>query len=243
MRARSALTTAVLSALLIAGCGGSDGGGTTSEAPSGAATTAAPAAPAATTPTATAGGCRTVAAPDTAGRTVPKPTKADDLPKGAKATVLLRTSCGPITIQLDAAAQPKTASTFAYLVKKGFYDGLPFHRIAGEPGQDFVIQGGSPGGTPDGGPGWSVRETPPADAAYTRGVVAMAKTGTEPAGTSGSQFFIVTGQDVGLPADYAIAGKVIDGDQTVTKISAVDKDGSDVPLSPVLIEKAILKVR
>jgi peptidyl-prolyl cis-trans isomerase B (cyclophilin B) len=248
MRTPVALLTAVSLTVALAACGSGGGDANTSDAPSGgaspdtgAASTAAPAP--APTAKATTGGCRTVKAPDTSGRTVPKPTSADALPKGAKATVLLQTSCGPITIQLDTAKQPKTASTFAYLVKKKFYDGLPFHRIAGQPGQDFVIQGGAPGGAPDGGPGWSVQEKPPADAAYTRGVVAMAKTGDEPAGTSGSQFFIVTGQDVGLPPDYAIAGKVVGGDQTVSNIAAVHKDSSDVPLSPVLIEKATLTTK
>ena len=80
---------------------------------------------------------------------------------------------------------------FAALAEKGFFDGLTFHRIV--PG--FVIQGGDPTGDGQGGPGYTVVEAPPKDLAYTRGVVAMAKTGAEPAGTSGSQFFVVTGDE------------------------------------------------
>ncbi len=236
MRALLALLTAVSLALLTAGCAEDKKDASAATSPA----TVVASTPAPAPPASSADGCRTVTAPDTAGRSVPEPGKGDQLPKGAKVSVLLQTSCGPITIALDTTSQPKTASTFAYLVRKGFYDGLPFHRIAGTPGQEFVIQGGSPGGAPDGGPGWSVQEDPPSDAAYVRGVVAMAKTGAEPAGTSGSQFFIVTGADVGLPPDYAIAGKVTKGDDTVTKIAAVEKDDQDVPISPVLIEKATL---
>jgi len=256
MRALLALLTTALLAVTFAACGGDDttkssapdgseSGGITASAETNATTPAAdlPENQTDDTTAPDAGGCEAVKAPDTADRTVKKPGKADQLPKGAKATVTMKTSCGTIVIALDTKNQPKTASTFAYLVKKGFYDGLPFHRIAGTPDNQFVIQGGSPGGAPDGGPGWSVQEDPPADAKYTRGVVSMAKTGAEPAGTSGSQFYIVTGADVGLPPDYAIAGKVTEGDDTVTKISEVEKDGSDVPLEPVLIEKATLKVQ
>lgn len=251
MRAPLALLTALLLAVAFAACGGDDvqkssaPDGSGSSASTSPATASTSPATAETTAAADAGGgaCKTVKAPDTADRSVPKPGKADQLPKGAKATVTMETSCGTIVMALDTKNQPVTASTFAYLVKKGFYDGLPFHRIAGTPDAQFVIQGGAPGGAPDGGPGWSVQEDPPADASYVRGVVAMAKTGAEPAGTTGSQFFIVTGADVGLPADYAIAGKVTEGDDTVTKISEVEKDDQDVPLSPVLIEKATLKVQ
>ena len=98
---------------------------------------------------------------------------------------------------------PKTTASFASLVRKGFFDGLTFHRVV--PG--FVIQGGDPKGDGTGGPGYTTVDTP-RDAAYTSGVVAMAKTGAEPAGTSGSQFFVVTGDNASLPPDYAVLGKV-----------------------------------
>ena len=107
----------------------------------------------------------------------------------------MQTSHGTFEITLDAERAPITASSFASLVTQGFYDGLTFHRIV--PG--FVIQGGCPDGTGMGGPGYKVEEAPPEDLRYVRGVVAMAKAGMEAAGTSGSQFFVVTGNDVGLP--------------------------------------------
>ncbi len=72
-----------------------------------------------------------------------------------------------------------------------------------------MIQGGDPTASGMGGPGYSARDTPPADTTYLKGTVAMAKTEAEPPGTSGSQFYIVTGPDAGLPPDYAVLGKVV----------------------------------
>ena len=74
-----------------------------------------------------------------------------------------------------------------------------------------MIQGGDPLGTGTGGPGYSVDEKPPANLAYTKGIVAMAKSSAEPPGRSGSQFFVVTGADAGLPPEYALVGKVEQG--------------------------------
>ena len=71
--------------------------------------------------------------------------------------------------------------------------------------------GGDPTQSGSGGPGYQTRDVPPGDASYVKGVVAMAKTQAEPRGTSGSQFFVVTGADIGLPPDYAIVGTVTDG--------------------------------
>src|ERR687886_744965 len=90
-------------------------------------------------------------------------------------------SSTPAAVELDADKAPKTSASVAYLVRKGFYDGLTFHRIA----DGFVIQGGDPRGDGTGGPGYKVRERPPGNTRYVRGVVAMAKAGNEPAGTSG----------------------------------------------------------
>ena len=108
----------------------------------------------------------------------------------------MQTSCGTFEIALDTKRAPKTTNSFAYLADEGFYDDLTFHRIV--PG--FVIQGGDPLGTGTGGPGYSVDEKPPANLAYTKGTVAMAKSSAEPPGRSGSQFFVVTGADAGLAA-------------------------------------------
>ena len=152
---------------------------------------------------------------------------------------VLKTSCGNITVQLDQKTSPKTAASFASLVKQGFYDGTIFHRIV--PG--FVIQGGDPTGQGSGGPGYSVRDKPPADTVYSQGVVAMAKTQVEPAGTSGSQFYIVTAQDAGLPPDYAVLGEVVKGLDVALAIDQLGdpaSGGAGVPLQTVLLEKATL---
>jgi cyclophilin family peptidyl-prolyl cis-trans isomerase len=157
--------------------------------------------------------------------------------------VRMTTNCGEIDIRLDVKGAPKTAASVASLVKQGFYDNLTFHRISAPNGSDFVIQGGDPLGTGQGGPGYSVTERPPSHAQYTRGVVAMAKTMVEQPGTSGSQFFIVTAEDAPLPPDYAIAGKVVKGDDTVSKIAAVPADAQERPQAPVVIESAKLVER
>lgn len=151
-----------------------------------------------------------------------------------------QTSHGTFEITLDTDRAPVTASSFASLARQGFYDGLTFHRIV--PG--FVIQGGCPEGTGMGGPGYKVEEAPPADLRYVRGVVAMAKTAAEPAGTSGSQFFVVTGADVGLPPEYALVGRVTAGDDVIGAIEGVDTDRrTDMPEEPVIIERVAVERR
>lgn len=172
---------------------------------------------------------------------IPKPTLTLDPTKHY--VVNLSTNCGKIEIALDVAQAPKTAASFAYLVKMGFYNDLTFHRIV----SGFVIQGGDPAGNGSGGPGYTVVEKPPLNTQYTRGVVAMAKTVTDPPGTSGSQFFIVTGANAGLPAQYAILGRVVGGQSTVRAISKVatkvGPDGEDsTPSIPIVIDKATLSV-
>ena len=122
-------------------------------------------------------------------------------------TVNVRTNLGSFAFRLNVKDSPCTTSSFASLVRKRFFDGTTFHRIV----RGFVIQGGDPTGTGSGGPGYAVVDVPPDGAAYTRGVVAMAKTAAEPAGTSGSQFFVVTGKDALLPPEYALLGKVSSG--------------------------------
>ena len=143
------------------------------------------------------------------------------------------TSCGSFTVTFDENS-PKTAASMEYLAEEGVYDGTGFHRIV--PG--FVIQGGDPAADGTGGPGYSVTEAPAKDAAYTEGVVAMAKSGTEAPGTSGSQFFVVTGGDAGLPPDYAIAGTVTDGMDTVQRIADQGVQDGVPPKMPVIIESA-----
>jgi cyclophilin family peptidyl-prolyl cis-trans isomerase len=152
--------------------------------------------------------------------------------------VTLATNCGAIAIQLDVKRAPRTSASFAYLVRRGFYDDLTFHRVAA----NFVIQGGDPNGDGSGGPGYTIVERPPADMRYTRGTVAMAKTGADPAGASGSQFFIVTAPEAPLPAQYALLGRVVGSLAAVQAIAkqptVPPQDGA--PAKPVVISHASL---
>jgi cyclophilin family peptidyl-prolyl cis-trans isomerase len=167
-----------------------------------------------------------------------KETSAPALDSSKTYTVTLKTNQGTFAFDLDVKDSPNTTASFAALVEKGFYDALTFHRIV--PG--FVIQGGDPNGDGAGGPGYTTVDTPPADAKYTKGVVAMAKTATEPPGTAGSQFFVVTGADSGLPPDYALLGKVSSGMDVVDKIDKLGdpSDPNGVPTKRVVIEKATI---
>lgn len=170
---------------------------------------------------------------------IPPPTQKLD--PARTYVVKLNTNCGDIQIQLDVKRAPKTASSFAYLVKRGFYDNLTFHRIAA----GFVIQGGDPAGDGSGGPGYTIVEKPPPNLTYTPGTVAMAKTATEPDGASGSQFFIVTGTASQLPPQYALVGHLVGGTAAVGAIARIPsnppQDGA--PSSPVVIRRAVLVTR
>jgi cyclophilin family peptidyl-prolyl cis-trans isomerase len=234
---RSLFTLLVCAALgaLAAGCGGSSGGSGSGASSTGTAGTSGVVTAGAKLPA----GCTRVEDPGD---------RADEAhqkrPTGrlsGPATVAMQTNCGAFTITLDVDRAPKTAASFATLVKRGFYDGLTFHRISGDPASGpFVIQAGDPLANGLGGPGYSIREKPPADLKYTKYTVAMAKTQSEPAGTSGSQFFIVTAADAGLPPDYALVGKVTDGQATVDRIAKVPANGNEQPIVPIVISKATL---
>jgi peptidyl-prolyl cis-trans isomerase B (cyclophilin B) len=148
-------------------------------------------------------------------------------------TAVLDTSCGNIEMTLDAASAPTTVNNFVFLAQQGFYDDTSFHRAA----QDFVVQGGDPAGDGSGGPGYTFQgEVPPAGVGYTVGSVAMAKGGQEPAGTAGSQFFIVTspaaGSGQGLealntePYQYAALGQVTKGLKVAQKIESFAPEGT-----------------
>jgi peptidyl-prolyl cis-trans isomerase B (cyclophilin B) len=181
-----------------------------------------------------ANGCKQVEAPQ------PKQVKLkapeQTVRPGEKLTAVVETSCGSFEIALDTKRAPKTTNSFAFLAEEGFYDDLTFHRVV--PG--FVIQGGDPLGTGLGGPGYKVVEKPPANLAYTKGIVAMAKSSGEPPGTSGSQFFVVTGADAGLPPEYALVGKVSGGMDVVERIGKLGT-AEEKPKQTVLIEKMTIE--
>jgi cyclophilin family peptidyl-prolyl cis-trans isomerase len=167
---------------------------------------------------------------------VPRPTGR--LNPAKRYVVTLTTNCGAIAIQLDVKRAPKTTASFAYLVERGFYNDLTFHRVAA----NFVIQGGDPNGDGSGGPGYTIVEQPPVNLQYTRGTVAMAKTETDPAGASGSQFFIVTANGTELPPQYALVGRVVGsmaGVNAISKLATIPpQDGQ--PIHPVVISRATL---
>ncbi len=232
--------TAVLNALLLVlvltltACGSGDDESSTTTAA--ATTTEAATTEAETTPAAPEGSdCETVEAPE------PTPDGGQEAPSGKldsskEYRLDFETNCGPFTIALDPKGAPNTSASLVALARDGFFDGVGFHRVV--PG--FVIQGGDPTGTGTGGPGYKTVDVPPQEAQYVQGVVAMAKSGLEPPGTSGSQFFVVTGPDAQLPPEYAIVGKVTDGLETVLKIDALGV-GDGPPSIPVVIEKVTVE--
>jgi cyclophilin family peptidyl-prolyl cis-trans isomerase len=196
MRSARALSllAGLLASLLLASCGGGDDTSSSST-------------------TASATGCEPAEQPAPKDTNFGKPEHV--LKPGQTATATVVTSCGDFVIELDTKGSPKTSNSFAFLAEQGFYDETWFQRIV--PG--FVIQGGDPAGDGTGGPGYSVDEPPPDDTSYLKGSVAMAKSSVEPPGRSGSQFFVVTAADAGLPPDYALLGKVVDGMDVVDRIA------------------------
>jgi peptidyl-prolyl cis-trans isomerase B (cyclophilin B) len=231
---RLPVTTLCALALLAAGCG-DDSKDTSEPATSSATSETAPTQ----TETATAGGCEPAEAPparEDGGERKPK----GKLNPDKTYTVTVKTNCGSFSWDLDLEAAPKTSASIVALAKKGFYDGTVFHRIV--PG--FVIQGGDPTGSGGGGPGYKTRDIPPADTIYGKGTVAMAKAGDEPAGTAGSQFFVVTADAGGaqLTPDYAVIGRVSKGIDTVDTIGRLG-DANQQPTQVVVIEKMSVRVK
>jgi peptidyl-prolyl cis-trans isomerase B (cyclophilin B) len=210
-------------ALAVAGCGGGDdGSGSTAATTSGSDTAA----------TVSAGpeGCKQVSQPPQKPNGGAKKPSAP-LDPGKRYLATIETNCGSFTITLDQKKAPQTAASFVALARSGFYEETVFHRIV--PG--FVIQGGDPTGTGTGGPGYKTVDKPPRSTRYTRGSVAMAKGGDEAPGTAGSQFFVVTGQDAGLPPDYALLGEVTKGLDVAERIGMLGDPATEQPTAVVAI--------
>lgn len=167
------------------------------------------------------------------------------LEEGTDYVMVMETSKGTIEIDLAEEESPITVNSVVFLAKEGFYDGLRFHRLV----EGFALQGGDPCGDGSGGSGYQVTEAPPEGFVYEEGVVAMAKAGPDPAGTSGSQFFIVPGdQAETLPAQYAFLGRVIGGMDVVKEIEAVPTEDPGTgeksrPLQDVLILTVTIEER
>ncbi|MEM7276213.1 MAG: peptidylprolyl isomerase, partial [Actinomycetota bacterium] len=142
------------------------------------------------------------------------------------------TNLGTITAELDAAKAPETVNNFVYLARYHYYDGTQFHRII----EDFMIQGGDPNGDPPGtgGPGYTIAEEVPQPGEYQVGSLAMAKR-TAP-GTTGAQFFIVTGPaGEGLPPEYSLFGQVTEGLEVVQAIEVLPTDERDAPTEDIIV--------
>jgi peptidyl-prolyl cis-trans isomerase B (cyclophilin B) len=145
-------------------------------------------------------------------------------------TATMHTSEGPIQLELFEEDAPKTVDNFTRLAGEGFYDGLIFHRVI----PDFMIQGGCPQGTGTGGPGYTF-EDEINDHKVVRGTLAMANAGPN---TNGSQFFIVTTDAAPwLDGKHTVFGRVASGQDTVDRISEVDRDARDKPRQNVVIER------
>jgi cyclophilin family peptidyl-prolyl cis-trans isomerase len=158
--------------------------------------------------------------PTACGSEVPLPARAlsfaapDELGVTGTVTAVLHTSCGDITLALDASTAPATVNSFVYLAEQGYFDGTVSHRVV--PG--FVIQLGDPTATGRGGPGYLIPdELPAAGFVYSRGTVAMANAGPN---TGGSQFFLVLA-DVPLPPSFSVFGTVTDGLEAMDLIALV----------------------
>jgi len=177
-------------------------------------------------------GCVPVQNPGTSARTRQPPTTKLD--PSLKYDVTISTNCGDFTIRLDPLRSPNATASFASLVQSGFYDGTLFDRIT-----PSFIQAGDPTDTGTGGPGYTTIDKPVRDTSYTHGVVAMAKTGVQPPGTAGSQFFVVTAEDAGLTPDYAVVGTVVQGLDVVDRLGKLH-DGSDQPTERIEIQRATL---
>ncbi len=143
---------------------------------------------------------------------------------------------GVIKAELYPEIAPNTVNNFISLVKKGFYDGVIFHRVI--PG--FMIQGGDPEGTGMGGPGYSIKGEFTGNGfknelRHKRGVLSMARTMMP--NSAGSQFFIMHDAAPHLDNQYAAFGKVIEGLEVVDAIAKVKRDYNDRPETPQVMKK------
>jgi len=152
--------------------------------------------------------------------------------------VVLETNQGKIEIKLFNDIAPKTCENFLGLIKKGYYNGVVFHRVI----KGFMVQGGDPTGTGRGGESmWGDKfedEVTPGIGFSKKGLLAMANAGPN---TNGSQFFITTAATPWLNMKHTIFGEVISGYDVVEKIENTPVDASDRPLEQQKIVRIVLK--
>ncbi|MFM8602112.1 MAG: peptidylprolyl isomerase [Actinomycetota bacterium] len=150
-------------------------------------------------------------------------------------TATMETSMGTIVIALDAINAPVTVNNFVFLAGYHYYDGIIFHRII----NGFVCQGGDPGGTGTGGPGYRFEDEPVKNR-YQIGSLAMANAGPN---TNGSQFFLISGPNgVTLPPQYNHFGQVVKGLDVVDAMQKVPTGRGDRPVTDVVINSVTITV-
>ena len=149
----------------------------------------------------------------------------------ANPTVTIETNHGTITAEMFVDKAPKTAGNFIELAKKGYYDGIIFHRVI----DGFMIQGGDPTGTGRGGPGYTIKDEFAPGLAHTHpGIFSMANAGPN---SGGSQFFITLAATPWLDGKHAIFGKVTAGLDVVKTIGKVQVGRGDKPVQDVVMKK------
>ena len=129
---------------------------------------------------------------------------------------LFDTDRGPIKLELYPDKAPLTVANFVNLARRGYYDGLNFHRVIA----DFMIQGGCPQGTGTGGPGYKFEDEATNGVRHERGVLSMANAGPN---TNGSQFFITHVATPWLDGKHTVFGKVVEGLDVVDAVRQGDK--------------------
>lgn len=149
-------------------------------------------------------------------------------------TVTIETTLGTIKAELFLDKAPITAGNFIKLAKKGFYNGIKFHRVI----PNFMVQTGDPQGSGIGGPGYNIKDEFNPDLTHEGpGILSMANSGPN---TGGSQFFITEVSTPWLDGKHAVFGKVIEGIEVVHEIASVGRDGRDMPLEDVVMSNVTI---
>jgi cyclophilin family peptidyl-prolyl cis-trans isomerase len=155
--------------------------------------------------------------------------------ESARPRATIQTSKGTIVVELYQDLAPKTVGNFTTLAKKGFYDGVIFHRVI--PG--FMVQTGDPDGTGAGGPGYTFEDEIVPSLKHDRpGILSMANRGPN---TNGSQFFITLAPTPRLDGKHAIFGHVVEGQQVVDQIAAAQRNAQDRPLTDITMEQVAIQ--
>ena len=147
---------------------------------------------------------------------------------------VIKTDFGTITFKFYPEDAPRTVDNFARLAQRGFYNGSPFHRIV----KDTLIQGGSPDGSPSGGPGYTI----PAEfneRMHVEGTVAMARAADPD--SAGSQFYICLREIPQLDGRYTVFGQVAEGMDVVRKIAQSETDSNERPLVSIVMREVTIE--